>query len=68
MKILYLDDETVLSKKILKIFLEDIIIQNVNDDNDLIKNIDNINQYIQNDVCYPNYYDILTGNLYEYLE
>jgi len=68
MKILYLDDETVLNKKILKIFLEDIIIKNVNDDDDLIKNIDNVNQYIQDDVCYPNYYDILTGNLYEYLE
>ena len=68
MKIIFLDDETILNKKILKIFLEDKIIKNINVEDEPIKPTDNINEYIQNDISYPNYYEILTGNLYEFLE
>ena len=71
MKILYLDDDMILNKKILRIFLEDIILKNViniDNDNDKLKLNENLNDYIQNDISYPNYYEILTGNLYEYFE
>ena len=67
MKILYLDDDIILNKKILELFLEDIII-NVNFDYDKIKLMDNANVYIQNDISYPNYYEILISNIYEYFE
>jgi hypothetical protein len=67
MKILFLDDEMILNKKILEIFLEDILV-NVNFDYDKIKITDNANAYIQNDLSYPNYYEILISNIYEYLE
>ena len=67
-KAIYLDNETILNKKILGIFLEDIIIKNINDDNPHIKLFENTNEYIQNDINYPNYYELLTGKIFEYLE
>ena len=67
-KTIYLDDEIIVNKKIMGIFLEDIIIKNINDDSNYTKLIENSNEYIQNDINYPNYYELLTGNIYEYLE
>ena len=67
-KYIYLDDEMILNKKILNIFLEDIIIHNLNIDDDIEKLSENVNGYIQNDISYPNYYEILSANLYEYLD
>ncbi len=68
MKIIFLDDENILNKRILDTFLEDNIIKDINAENTPLKSIDNINEYIQNDVNYPYYYEILTGNIYEFLE
>ena len=67
-KTIFLDDEIIVNKKIMKIFLEDIIIKNINDETNYTKVIENSNEYIQNDINYPNYYELLTGNIYEYLE
>ena len=69
-KFIFLDDETILNKQILIIFLEDIINKNINIniDYDPIKSLENINEYIQDDISYPNYYEVLSGYLYEYLE
>lgn len=67
-KIIFLDDETILNKNILKIFLEDMMIKNIDVDNESIKPTDNINEYIQNDIGYQNYYEILISNIYEFLE
>ena len=67
-KYIFLDDEMILNNKILRIFLEDIIQKNINIDYEPIKSLDNINEYIQDDISYPNYYEVLSGNLYEFLE
>ena len=67
-KYIFLDDEMILNNKILRIFLEDIIQKNINIDYEPIKSLDNINEYIQDDISYPNYYELLSGNLYEFLE
>ena len=66
-KTIFLDDEIILNKKILNIFLEDLIIKNINSEHDLIKSNENINEYIQNDIGYANYYELLINNLYEFL-
>ena len=67
-KYIFLDDKIILNKRVLRIFLEDIIHKNINMDYEPIKKLENINEYIQDDISYPNYYEILSGNLYEYLE
>ena len=67
-KYIFIDDEIILNKRVLRIFLEDIIHKNINMDYEPIKKLENINEYIQDDISYPNYYEILSGNLYEYLE
>ena len=68
MKIFFINNENILNKKILDNFMEDIIINNIVGECESIKSNDNINEYIQNDISYPNYYDILTDNIYEFLE
>ena len=67
-KKIFLNDENILNKSILTIFLEDIIIKNMDSEPQYTKSIENANEYIQNDIGYPNYYEILSGNLYEFLE
>jgi hypothetical protein len=72
MKIIFLDDNNILNKKILELFLEDIIVYNNATDYDYIKkkimDYENYNGFTLNDLSYTNYYEILSGNLFDFFE
>ena len=58
----------ILKKNILNIFLEDKIIENINNDIDDEEKFELVNEYIQNDISYSDFYRIITQNIYEYFE
>ena len=67
-KIIFLNDDMILKKNILNIFLEDKIIENINNDIDDEEKFELVNEYIQNDISYSDFYRIITQNIYEYFE
>ena len=67
-KIVFLNDNIIFNNNFLNIFLEDRIIDNINNeiDNESKTEIDNI--YIQNDINYQDFYQIIIQNMYEFFE
>ena len=56
------------NKNFLNIFLEDKIIENINNEINNETQIQLNNEYIQNDLNYSDYYEILTRDLYEFFD
>ena len=68
MKIIFLNDNIILSKKFLSIFLEDKIIENINDEIENEPKFELDNEYIQNDISYSDFYGIISQTVYEFFE
>ena len=68
MKIIELNDNIILNKKFLNIFLEDKYIENVNEEIENNPKIELDNEYIQNDISYSDFYGILSQNIFECFE
>jgi len=67
-KIIFLNDNMILNKNVLNIFLEDKIIENINNEIDDDEKDELNNEYIQNDISYSDFYRIISQNLFEYFE
>ena len=67
-KIINLNDNIILNKKFLNIFIEDKLIENVNEEIENGPKIELNNEYIQNDICYSEFYEILSQNIYEFID
>lgn len=67
-KIICLNDNIILSKKFLSIFLEDKIIENINDEIENEPKFELDNEYIQNDISYSDFYGIISQTVYEFFE
>ena len=68
MKIIFLNDNMILNRSILNIFLEDKIIENINNEIDDNEKFELDNEYIQNAINYSDFYRIMTKNIFEYFE
>ena len=68
MKIIELNDNIILNKKFLNIFLEDKYIENVNEEIENNPKIELDNEYFQNDISYSDFYGILSQNIFECFE
>jgi len=68
MKIIFLNDNIILNKKFLSNFLEDKIIENINDEIENEPKFELENEYIQNDISYSDFYGIISQNVYEFFE
>ena len=67
-KIIFLNDNIILSKKFLNIFLEDKILENINDEVENEDKFELSNVYIQNDITYSEFYLIISRFIFEYFE
>ena len=67
-RIVILSDNMISNKNFLNIFLEDKIIENINNEINNETQIQLNNEYIQNDLNYSDYYEILTRDLYEFFD
>ena len=68
MKSIILEDDVILSKKILDIFLEDKNIENINNGVENEQKFEINNEYIQNDISYPDFYCIISDTFFEFFE
>ena len=67
-KIIELNDNIILNKKFINIFLEDKYIENVNEEIENNPKIELDNEYFQNDISYSDFYGILSQNIFECFE
>ena len=67
-KYIELNDKIILNKKILNIFIEDRIIENINEEIDNEPKFELSNEYIQNDISYSDFYRIVTKNIFEFFD
>ena len=67
-KLVILSDNMISNKNFLNIFLEDKIIENINNEINIESQIQLNNEYIQNDINYSDYYEILIRDLYEFFD
>ena len=68
LKIVKLNDNIILNKKFLDIFLEDRFIKNINEEIENEPKFELDNEYIQNDISYSDFYRIISQNFYEFFE